>query len=236
MKAKLIVLAIISIIGFNACSNGHAQAGRQNLSANDFAKKMKENPTAVILDVRTPDEYSKGHLPNALNVDWNGSGFEAGISGLDKSKPVFVYCLSGGRSSSAAEKMRSEGFGNVIELDGGIMKWRAAGLPETTAISVASNGMNREQFESLLNTDKTVLIDFYADWCGPCKKMKPYLDEIAADRKGQVTVIRINADDNPQICNILQIDALPYLQVYKNKSITWSNKGYVEKEEVLKHL
>ena len=95
----------------------------------EFAEKLKEMPTATIIDVRTIDEFSKGHLANALNYDWNEIEFDKQISSLDKSKPVFVYCLSGGRSSSAASKMRSEGFKTVYELDGGISQWSADGLP-----------------------------------------------------------------------------------------------------------
>jgi thioredoxin-like negative regulator of GroEL len=81
-----------------------------------------------------------------------------------------------------------------------------------------------------------VLIDFYADWCAPCKKMKPYLDEIAKDMVGTVILITINADENRQLCKDLKIDALPVLQIYKNKCIVWTNTGYISKEEVIKRL
>ena len=204
--------------------------------ANEFAEKIKDMPTSKIVDVRTPDEFSKGHLENALNYDWNGNEFDKQIAPLDKSKPVFVYCLSGGRSSSAASKMRSEGFKTVYELDGGIMKWRGANLPETTDNTVVSSGMTRQQFDALLNSDKLVLMDFYADWCAPCKKMKPYLDEISKDMANNVVVIRINADDNQALCKELKIDALPVLQLYKNKIMTWTNIGFIDKSEVVKQL
>lgn len=131
--------------------------------------------------------------------------------------------------------MRSDGFKQVYELAGGIMKWRAADLPESTNNS-ASAGMSREQFDALLNTDKTVLIDFYADWCGPCKKMKPYLEEISNDMKNTVLVVRINADDNQALCRNLKIDALPVLQIYKHKTLVWNNSGYIDKDGVLQQL
>jgi len=188
---KLFLVILIAIL-FNGCSNGQTQNIKTNLSATEFAHKIKELPTAPIVDVRTPDEFSKGHLQKALNYDWNGKEFDKQIASLDKSKPVFVYCLSGGRSSSAANKMRSDGFKEVYELSGGIMKWRAANLPETTDNTVASIGMTKQQFEILLISDKLVLIDFYSDWCAPCKKMRPYLEEIAIDMADKVVVI---ADD-----------------------------------------
>ena len=227
---------ILAAILFNSCSNGQTQGTKTNLSATEFADKIKELPTATIIDVRTPDEFSKGHLANANNYDWNGNEFDKQIAPLDKSKPVFVYCLSGGRSSSAANKMRSDGFKEVYELSGGIMKWRSANLPETTDNAVVSNGMSKQQFDALLSSDKLVLIDFYADWCAPCKKMKPYLDEISRDMADKVVVIRINADDNQALCKELKIDALPVLQLYKNKTLSWTNAGFIEKAEVVKQL
>ncbi len=235
-KYITISIALVAVL-ISSCTSGQSSsATKTNLSATEFADKIKELPTAPILDVRTPDEFSKGHLQNALNYDWNGSEFAKQIAALDKSKPVFVYCLSGGRSSAAASKMRSDGYTQVYEMNGGIMKWRGANLPETNGKTSNLNGMNKQQFDELLNSDKLVLIDFYADWCAPCKKMKPYLDEISKDMADKVVVIRINADENQTLCKELKIDALPVLQLFKNKSLIWENTGFVEKEEVLEQL
>lgn len=227
----LIGIIAISFLVFN-CSDG--QSKRVNLSAMDFANKANELPTAPIIDVRTPDEFSKGHLLKAKNVDWNGNDFDKQMATLDKSKPVFVYCLSGGRSSSAANKMRSEGFQEVYELDGGIMKWRGASLPETNENKPV--GMTLKAYNDLTKSDKTVLIDFYAEWCGPCRLMKPYLEEISKEMADKVVVIRINADDNQALCKELNIDALPVLQVFKNQKLTWSKVGFVDKKGVEKEL
>ena len=234
MKISKWLYIIFASILLSACSGGQSQTGTNDLPATEFAQKIKEIPGAPVIDVRTPDEFSKGHLLNAKNIDWNGNDFQSQVSQLDKSKPVFVYCLSGGRSSSAAKQMRENGFTQVYELSCGIMKWRGADLPETT--NTASLGMNKQHFDELLNTDKTVLIDFYADWCGPCKKMKPYLEEISNDMKDKVQVIRINADDNQGLCKELKIDALPVLQVYKDKNLSWTHSGFIEKAEVVKQL
>ena len=113
---------------------GIGQLSAQNptsLPATEFAKKIKQIPASPVVDVRTPEEYAQGHLPNARNIDWNGSDFEKSIVKLDKSKPVFVYCLRQTRTASAASMMRSIGFKEVYELSGGIAAWRSAGLPET---------------------------------------------------------------------------------------------------------
>ncbi len=236
MKKSILFLLISATVLSNSCINGQTQSSNTNLSATEFKKHIKQMPTAPIVDVRTSQEFAKGHLQNALNYNWNGNDFQNQISTLDKSKPVFVYCLSGGRSSSAADKMRSDGFIEVYELNGGIMKWRAANLPETTNTTTSSTGITKQQFDALLNSDKLVLIDFYADWCAPCKKMKPYLEKISKDMADKVVVIRINADDNRALCKEMKIDALPVLQLYKNKTLIWKNTGYIGKEEVLKQI
>jgi len=230
---KLFIIGLIAIL-FSSCIDSKNE--KTNLSATEFAEKIKEMPSATIIDVRTPEEFAKGHLQNAKNYDWNGDDFGKQIAPLDKSKPVFVYCLSGGRSSSAADRIRSEGFKDVYELDGGIMKWRAANLPETTDNTATSIGMSKQQFDELLNSDKLVLIDFYADWCAPCKKMKPSLDEISSNMGDKVIVVRINADDNIALCQELKIEALPTLQLYKNKKLSWTNTGFIEKEAIVKQL
>ena len=236
MKNIILVFLTTTSILFYSCTKGQTQNSNTNLSATEFAEKIEEFPSTPIVDVRTPDEFSKGHLRNALNCNLNGNDFQQQISKLDKSKPVFIYCLSGGRSSVAASQMRSEGFKEVYELAGGIMKWRAANLPETTNTKTSSTGLNKQQFDALLISDKLVLIDFYADWCAPCKKMKPYLDEISKEMADRVLVIRINADDNQQLCKDLNIDALPVLQLYKSKTLAWTNIGFISKEDVLKQI
>ena len=226
----------VLVILIHSCTTGQSQGIKTNLTAKEFSDKIESMPSSNIIDVRTPDEYSKGHIKNAKNINWNGDEFSVELSKLEKTKPVFVYCLSGGRSSAAANKMRAEGFKEVYELSGGIMKWRAANLPETTENSPSSSGMTVEQFNALLKNDKLVLIDFYADWCAPCKKMKPYLDEFASEMSKTVEVIRINADEHPELSKALRIDALPTLILYKNKNIAWTHTGYLEKAEVVKQL
>lgn len=236
MKRISSLIVLIATMALYSCSNGQS-SGKTNLEPAAFADKIKETADAQIVDVRTPGEFAGGHIANALNYDWNSGNFESDEAKLDKSKPVFVYCLSGGRSAAAAKKLRADGFKEVYELNGGMMKWRNAGLAETTDNTVAkSTGMTMQEFEALIPQDKIVLVDFYADWCAPCKKMKPYLDEIAKDMADKVVVVRINADEHTALCKEMKIDGLPVLQVYKNKAKTWQNLGYLEKADVVKQL
>lgn len=210
-----------------------------NLDAASFASKLKQIPNAPIIDVRTSGEFTQGHIKNAQNIDIRNPDFEKLVSKLDKSKAVFIYCLSGGRSSSAMNVLSSMGFKEIYNLSGGMMRWRSANLPETTDNSTAkpaNTGMSLSQYQALLNSNKLVLVDFYAEWCAPCKKMKPYLDEISKDMKDKVIVVRIDADANKDLAKALNVDALPVLLLYKAKKQIWKNKGFISKEEVVKKL
>jgi thioredoxin 1 len=245
MKKQFYLFLFVGTMLLNACSNvsgsidSNTETSNGNnttLSAQQFSDKIKQTPDAVVLDVRTAEEFAKGHLPNAKNIDIHDKGFISQVKRINTSNPVLVYCLSGARSAAAAVRMRSEGFTNVYELDGGIIKWRVAGLPEVTDNVTASIGMNMEQYHAIFNTNKLVLIDFYADWCGPCKLMAPYIEEIKTSMNDKVQVVRINADDNQKLLKSLGIDALPTLIVYKNKQESWRNVGYIEKDKIVAHL
>src|SRR5690606_614856 len=112
---------------------------------------------------------SDQHLDNAVNINWNDNDFDKKAAELNKSKPVFVYCLSGGRSSKAASKLTELGFKEVYEMEGGIVKWNASGLAKKSNETI---GMSLAEYEKLLISDKKILVNFYADWCAPCVKMK----------------------------------------------------------------
>jgi thioredoxin len=233
--SKRIYLLLIVILAISASSCEQATA-QNELKAEAFKQKLESTGDEILLDVRTPGEYSEGHLQDALNIDWNGDAFETEAAKLDMSKPVFVYCLAGSRSAAAAEKMREMGFKQVYELKGGILKWRAAGLPEAGANTSSHKGMTAKAFEAKLNTDKIVLVDFYATWCGPCKKMEPFLAEIAKEKIATVTVVRIDADANSQLANELKVDKLPAIFIYNKQQLVWNHVGFVSKEEIVNKL
>ncbi len=231
-KIVTIIIAVISILTATSCQQASAN---NELKAAEFKQKMEAEKSKTLLDVRTPQEYSEGHLADAINIDWNGGNFDAEIAKLDKSKPVYIYCLAGSRSASAAAVMRKSGFKQVYEMKGGILKWRAEGLPEEGG-STKVAGMTQQEFEALLNTDKVVLVDFFATWCGPCKKMEPYLNEISKDMAATVNVVRIDADIHSSLATQLHVDALPTIFIYKNKQLVWHNVGYVSREDIIAKL
>ena len=226
----LLSLLLISVIVNQSCTSSNGGGDNFQLNTQEFSEKLSSTPDAVILDVRTPVEFAQGHIANATNISWNDPTFDGKINTIPKTTPIFIYCLSGARSMSAANFMRNNGYTNVYELMGGIMKWSAANLPLTTDSSVKKVAeMDLASFKELTKGDKIVLVDFYADWCLPCKKMEPFLNEIANENKEIISLIRINADEQSELCKSLKIDALPYLQLYKNEELLWEKVGFIDK-------
>ena len=100
-----------------------------NLKAEAFDKLRTRTTNAVVLDVRTPEEYGAGHIPGAKLVDFKAKDFTEQLGKLDKTKTYLVHCAVGGRSAKAAEQMHQLGFVKVINLEGGMKAWEAAGKP-----------------------------------------------------------------------------------------------------------
>ena len=98
----------------------------KNISVSEFEKKLAATKEKTVLDVRTSNEFSQGHLANAVNIDYYKSDFKENVGKLDKNKPVFVYCLSGGRSSSAAGVLKDLGFKEIFNMQGGMKAWSDA--------------------------------------------------------------------------------------------------------------
>lgn len=231
MKVKIITLFLICALYINC--TGQNSKKYESIAPLAFAEKINATQNPQILDVRTPQEFESQHIDKAENVNWNSDDFTSKASKYDKTKPVYVYCMSGGRSKQAAAKLQELGFQNIYELQGGIMKWNAAGLAQPTDKII---GICSQEYGELLNTDKKVLIDFYADWCAPCKQMAPYLIEMQKNLADKVVIIRLNADENKTLISQLKIDELPTLLLYQNKEVKWKHSGFISEEDLKKQL
>ncbi|MDZ4667847.1 MAG: thioredoxin domain-containing protein [bacterium] len=229
---SLIVLAFA--LSFAACTQTPAGKGGK-VSPDEFEQLVAKTPGAQIIDVRTPGEFESGHVAGAVNIDINGSNFESGIQGLDKTKPVFVYCKSGGRSSSAVSAMRSSGFDVIYEMPG-MMAWLNAGKPVVTgeAAPVKEGGMSMEDYQKAVTNDKMVLVDFNAVWCKPCKVLSPILDKIGSDKKEKLIILKVDADENEALVQQKGIDGIPYLELYKDGKMIWMHKGMISETDLLK--
>ncbi len=96
-----------------------------NLTQQQWTELLVGDKNAVILDVRSSEEFNSGKILNSINIDiYKGQGFVYLVDDLDKSKNFYVYCRSGARSGQACTVMNKMGISNAYNLLGGIMEWR----------------------------------------------------------------------------------------------------------------
>ncbi len=225
MKKLILSLFIVSLL--SACSK---QEGLVDVSPTDFQSQIKSADAGQILDVRTIDEYNNGHIEGAILADISSNLFQEVSAKLDKNKPVFVYCLSGGRSSSAASQLQSMGFKSIVNLSGGMLAWQSANMPISTSVGVAApaTGMTIADFDKLLLGKKLVIVDYNATWCGPCKQLSPVLEAWVKAQNGQVELIKIDVDANQELAKAKQIESIPYLEFYKDGKLADKQIGMGE--------
>lgn len=228
---KKTLTSLLLSLSLLACST---QEGNKDLSATEFQSEIKSAETGQILDVRTVDEYNNGHIEGAVLADISSSLFQEVTSKLDKSKPVYVYCLSGGRSGEAASQLQQMGFKSVINLSGGMLAWQSANLPLATNASspTVSEGMSLADFDQQIKGKKLVIVDYNATWCGPCKQLSPVLEAWVKAQNGQVELIKIDVDVNQDLAKAKQIESIPYLEFYKDGKLADKQIGMGEPNEM----
>ena len=86
-----------------------------------------------------------------------------------------------------------------------------------------------ESFKELINSEKPVLVDFYADWCGPCKAMGPVIQEVARATQGKARVIKVDIDKSIQAAQAYQVQAVPTFIIFKKGNIVWRHSGMIDK-------
>ena len=117
------ILAFVFMSCKDQSSNDLVSTKMSVLNKVQFKEKLAATPNPQLIDVRTPEEVAEGAIPNASNIDFYSDDFNTKISALDKKRPVFVYCKSGGRSGKTAKRLNKMGFNNVYDLKGGFSNW-----------------------------------------------------------------------------------------------------------------
>lgn len=233
---------MFALFGCNGNNNNTSETSNvklSNIDAQQFKTAIENNDAITLIDVRTEDEYNAGHIDGALNININGSSFADEIAKLDKNKPVYVYCLSGGRSSNAANYMSQQGFKEIYNMQGGIMAWNNAKFEtvQGPADKIPSkNLISADAFNKIINTQPLVLVDFYAPWCAPCKVLSPIVEEVEKEM-GVFKLQKVNYDDiDDAVKNSAQITTVPLLVLYKNGKEVWKNKGVIKKEALIEAI
>lgn len=89
-------------------------------------------------------------------------------------------------------------------------------------------------FNDLINSEKPVLVDFFAEWCGPCKTMAPILKEVKSQLGDKSTIIKVDIDKNPDAAQAYQVRSVPTLMIFKKGKILWKQSGVVPTHELVR--
>jgi rhodanese-related sulfurtransferase len=210
-----------------ALNSIHAQDA---LSSAEFEKRVVTQQPQL-LDVRTAGEYQSGHIKNSLQADWlNKEQFTDRIKYLDKSKPLLVYCASGVRSGAAAKWLLENGFIDVQNLKGGMVSWKLEGKP-VEAVDTKMQ-LTIDQYNELSKSGDIVLVDFGAEWCPPCKKMEPVLQQLQKELTGKFKLVKVDGGVDINVMKAQKVESLPVFIIYKNGKETWRKQGVVELPEL----
>jgi phage shock protein E len=126
---KLLAMIFIPVLFVTACSTSNSSATK--VSGPEFLNQIS-SAEVVLIDVRTPEEFAAGHLPNALNINVESADFETQIAALDKNTTYGIYCRSGNRSTVASDKMAQAGFTSLINSTAGLDELVANGATAVT--------------------------------------------------------------------------------------------------------
>jgi len=208
-----------------------------NVDALKF-NELIQSGNGIVLDVRTPQEFSRGHIANSTLISVSDRDFTNKVTMLQKDKPIYVYCLSGSRSRAAANYLANNGFKQVYNLQHGLIDWQGNNLPlEQSATIAASNSKiyTPSDFKTLTSSNKLVFVDFNAVWCAPCKTMSPVIDKLLENYKQKVKVEKIDMEANRELAQSLDVQSIPGFVLFKNGQKIWSGKGVLSYDE-LKNL
>nr|WP_294908450.1 rhodanese-like domain-containing protein [uncultured Lacibacter sp.] len=221
-------LSFLSVLFFLLGCNSTAQKNTE-LSADDFEKGLQQSPVQL-LDVRTAGEYRSGHIQSALQANWNDEKeFAERTKALDKQKPVYVYCLSGPRSSAAANWLKANGFEQVIELKGGFSSWKRSGKAVEAVANIKQ--MTMAEYQQQIAGKEYVLVDFGAEWCPPCRKMEPIINQFLAEHK-EIFFLQIDGGIHTDLMKQLNAEGLPTFILLKNGQETWRYQGVLTSAEL----
>lgn len=97
--------------------------------------------------------------------------------------------------------------------------------------------MPKKKFKDIIqHSDEAVLVDFYADWCGPCQTMSPILEEVSHELDGKIKIIKLNVDKSPQASLQFGVRSIPHFILFKRGKILWRKGGVMTKWDLLKAL
>lgn len=224
----MIKTAFILFLTFLAMSCSRSQE-TLHIDSKTFSTLIAKGD-GIVLDVRTPHEYSRGHIENSTLISTSDPKFVDKVSLLQKEKPIYIYCLTGSRSRAVANYLTGNGYTKIYNLSRGLMEWQQYGFPlqqSGYAVASQSKSYNQSEFSTILASNKLVLIDFHATWCAPCKKMAPVIEEVEKKYLGKALVEKVDVEANKILQTAYNIESIPGLVLFKNGEEVWKYTGLI---------
>jgi len=231
---RIILFLLTPLLFISACAQNTQNKSYTDVNSQEFSKLITSGK-GTLLDVRTENEFKNGHIANAGQLDIYNPDFRSRILLLPKDQPVYIYCLTGSRSRSAAQLLSQNGYKQVYNLQRGIMEWNQQNMPvvsDPKARQDMDNRMEADQFTKLIQSGELVFVDFYAPWCSPCLKMMPMIDNMKVEYQNKINIVKVNVDASKNLVKELKISGVPYLALYYKGEIIYSKNGAVSKEEL----
>ena len=205
-----------------------------NLSSKYFRNAVTKNK-GTLLDVRTVSEFENGHIEKSGQLNYYALDFRQKLLLLPRNQPIYIYCNTGWRSKKAAEILSENGYTQVYNLEKGIMDWELNDFPVKVSPNAKADTKDKMEFDeytALIQSEELVFIDFYAPWCGPCRKMLPMIDSLQTEYKEKVTIVKINADASKKLMKELRITSVPYLIMNKDGKKVFEHFGILTRKEI----
>ncbi len=222
---RLSIIAIVLTALIIGCTKSNS------ISAEDFQMAIGSNSEAVVIDVRSPEEFVMGHIEGAQNVSIHSREFDEKAVELAENGEVYVYCKSGSRSSDAVKRLAKLGV-KTTELNGGLRAWEQAGFGIESTIEKVKTKYSLQEYNDFIANHELILVDFYADWCGPCKAMAPHIAAVKDEHPEKLTILKVNTDHSQAISRHFNIMGIPLVKVYHQGKEVYDKTGYHSKEEL----
>ncbi len=226
---------LLTIIFIMLWTTAFAQEpGFKQVNAQAFYKLLTSGK-GMILDVRTKSEFDNEHIANSQYLNFYALDFKKKLLMLPKDEAIYLYCTTGYRSEKAAKYLAKNGYKKVYNLEHGILEWNLENLPviegEPSAKLMADK-VNPDLFKQIISSDTLVLIDFYATWCGPCRKMMPLIDSIRTQYHPALTVFKVNVDVSKKLIKQEKIIGVPLFRMYRKGVLLFEKDGMMSRKEL----
>lgn len=208
------------------------------LEPNEFEKSLRENPDAVLLDLRNVDAFMKGHIKKSSVIDFLRDDFKEYFnSKYKKTDNLYIYAQSAENSSHAAQYIYELGFTKVVGLKGGFENWIRKSKPykSNSTDFKPLRYVTKQNYFQIVKEKKWVLVVFHEDYCKECDTMLPDFETLKKEIP-DLQISSINFQTNVQLAEWLNVTKNPTLIVYKDGIQYWKTTGITSKEKIKEHV